>query len=240
MILPKYNVIYYKEILDSCFKRFFDEYNDQFSKIDNEYVLSKTFSKTKIKQIFTEYIFIEFSKFVKPFDLVSQPNFYIIINGCKPQENIMLKYKDSNYFPKKLQQLIQTDFQPKYILAEKDIRIDLVKFNECFIEIFNRMFRSVLELSQKFLGYTGNNIILVQHKYLDCWMIYKIIKHIYGNRNIVNLAEQYTDKKILVGINDLICKYIQNKKEISKSKEFKLAYTEIKQYLEGKTTSING
>jgi hypothetical protein len=60
-------------------------------------------------------------------------------------------------------------------------------------------------------------------------MIFKVIKHIYGNKNVVNLVKHINEKdKILIALNDLICKYIKNKKDISNLKEFKLAYNEIK------------
>jgi hypothetical protein len=34
LMLPKYNLLYYKALLDKCFARFFDEYNDKFIKND--------------------------------------------------------------------------------------------------------------------------------------------------------------------------------------------------------------
>ena len=101
----------------------------------------------------------ELLKHIKPISIL-EPNFYFIIGACEPSKNILLQFKDDKYFPEKLNKIINSEFQLKYILKEKDIKIDLVRFNEMAIDLFNKLFTNERYL-QRLLGKEHRNVIFV-------------------------------------------------------------------------------
>lgn len=240
--LPKFNLLYYKALLDKCFIRFFDENNDFFTKDGENYVLSKGFSMSLLQKTFAQYLKDELLKHIKPISIL-EPNFYFIIGACEPSKNILLQFKDDKYFPEKLNKIINSEFQLKYILKEKDIKIDLVRFNEMAIDLFNKLFTNERYL-QRLLGKEHRNVIFVQHSQLDCYSMFKVIKHIYGRSNCWNIHREkfYDMKSPLVAVNDLIDRYVKNKLELNHSEEFKKIVAEVQQFLSEKVknTSFHG
>ena len=236
--VPRFNLLYYKALLDKCFIRFFDEGNSWFQKSEEgNYVLVKGLSKSQIAKIFAKYLKEELLTLIKPYSIVD-PNFYLIIGACRPKDNILLKYKDQS-FPKKLEKIIDENTQLKYILKEKDIKIDIAKFNSAVIGLFEKLFKSKREVEWLF-GKKYKNIIFVCHSQLDCYSLFKVIKHIYGRSNCWNIHREkmYDMKSPLVAINDLIDRYVHSKNELNKSVEFKQMIEEIKQFLEEKIKEI--
>lgn len=188
-------------------------------------MLADSMSYSKIKRILKALLKSTISEFAKPFDII-KPEYYFIIGSCMPKDNILLDAKDNKYFPAKLDKLINSDYNIKYLLKEKDIKLDIVQFNTVLIDIFNELFKRQKNI----------NTIFMQHKRLDCYTLFKIIKSIYGKANCINLDKtMYSDKKIpLVAVNDLIDKYVHNKAVLQKSQDFKNAYEEVKLYLKNK------
>ena len=55
---------------------------------------------------------------------------YFILGACFPASNFLLKYKLSNvYFPAKLEKFMQDNPSIKYVLREKDIKVDISAVN---------------------------------------------------------------------------------------------------------------
>ena len=76
-----------------------------------------------------DYIVDELKKHVKPVDVLKS-DMYFIIGSCFPASNFLLKYKLSNvYFPAKLEKFIEDNSSIKYVLKEKDIKVDILAFN---------------------------------------------------------------------------------------------------------------
>ena len=55
-MMPKFNLLYYKNILDIAFKMFFTENNDKFKKQDGKYILAEALSISQLKAMFKRYI----------------------------------------------------------------------------------------------------------------------------------------------------------------------------------------
>jgi len=165
--------------------------------------LAKHLSKSAIEKIFAKYLKEELTQLIKPYSLVD-PNFYLIIGACIPKDNLLLDYKTSG-FSKRLEQVIAENASLKYILKEKDIKLDMPLFNSAVIELFNKLFRSQRQVEWLF-GKKYKNIVFVCHSRLDCYSMFKVIKHIYGKSNCWNLHREklYNAKSPLVAINDLI------------------------------------
>lgn len=232
-MLPKYNLLYYKALLDKCFARFFDEYNDKFIKNDKQqYVLADNVSKAKLKQTFKQYLKEELLLYVSSYSIV-KPNYYLIIGACQPKDNLLLQLRDDSYFPHKLLEVVNRDCQVKYLLKEKDIQLDLLKFNQMCLEIFQELFIEHANVI-KLLGKEYCNVFFVQHKQLDCYLLFKTIKSIYGRSNCWNIhREKFADvKSPLIAVNELIDRYVHNKNKLNSLDEFKKITAEVKQFID--------
>lgn len=230
MRLPQFHLLYFKELLDVAFIKFFEDFNDQFVKIGDEYHLGQSLSLQSIEDTFKKTIDQLLNEIATPYDVVNAPDFYIIIGACQPKDNFLLKFKRED-FPKKLDKLLSSQFQLKYLLKEKDIRIDIVKFNEACCNVFNSYFCSSKNKSQK-------NVIFLTHKNLDCYSMFKMVKCMLGKTNCTNLkVSHFSDVKApIVAVNELIDRSIHCKAEANRDSKFKKIYKEVKQYLDLKTS----
>ena len=147
---------------------------------------------------------------------------------------MLLKLRDSSYFPVKLEKLLNDKPDIKYLLKEKDICIDTELINSIFIDTFNKMFNN--DYALKLLGEDFSNVIAVSHSYLDCYAVFKVIKWAYGHSNCINVWKEHMQEQTqhLVAINELISKYVPKKTYMNKSKELKACAKEVKDYLKEK------
>lgn len=236
---PKINLLYYKNILDLMILEFFDKYNDLFIKQDGLYVFSANFSKSKLKSILNELFINAITKYVTEFDLLN-PNYYFIISSCLPKDNLLLSLRTKEVFPKKLDLLLTKNINYKYILVEKDIKIDFSLFNQIFIEIFNKYFLNSKNVLKDF-GPDYKNIFFIQHNRLDCYMLFKIIKNKFGDENCINIWKSRLSgiTPPLVAVNDIISQKIIGKQFINKLPEFKRFVKEVYQYVDGCISTIS-
>lgn len=236
---PKINLLYYKNILDLMILEFFDKYNDLFIKQDGLYIFSANFSKSKLKSILNELFINAITKYITEFDLFN-PNYYFIISSCLPKDNLLLSLRTKEVFPKKLDLLLTKNINYKYILVEKDIKIDFSLFNQIFIEIFNKYFLNSKNVLKDF-GPDYKNIFFIQHKRLDCYMLFKIIKNKFGDENCINIWKSHFSgiTPPLVAVNDIISQKIIGKQFINKLPEFKRFVKEVYQYVDGCISTIS-
>lgn len=193
--------------------------------------MADSFSKAKIKAEFKRYLQVELKQYVKPYSIL-EPDYYMIIGACMPKDNLLLKFNNDK-LPEKLQKLIDGDYMIKYFLKEKDIKIDLVKFNDAIIELFDELFANKKSLLRMLGGNDYKNVFFIKHSKLDCYSMFKTIKYIYGKSNCWNIHKEklYDVKSPIIAINDVIDKYVHNKIAMNKSKEFKQAIEEVKQFI---------
>lgn len=227
----QFKLIYFKELINFAMLQFFIDYNDSFINQNNQYIFSKNITNAKLISYFKKTIKTELLNIIQPYDLFS-PVYYLIIGGCFPSENILLQYKHLNYFPEKLNKLLNSNIQIKYLLNEKDIKIDIIKFNEIFMFIFNELFSDKQKLL-KYLGKKYSNVFFIQHSRLDCYLLFKTIKFILGSKNCINLYKEKfkNNKQCIIAINDKIQYYIHNKSLLNSNLEYKNIVLELKQYL---------
>lgn len=231
-MIPKINLLYYKNILDNVMSSFFDEFNEGFENINGNYVLCKTMTRNKLKIWLRNRICEEILKYTSEFDIV-RPEYFFIIGSCLPKDNILLDYTDRGYFPQKLTSMINSDYCMKYSLREDDIDIDITKFNCIFEDVFNDMFSH--DKMKKYLGKDRyRNVFMLKHNRLDCYMMYRSVKLSYGSVNTVNIHKMNIEKMkdIMYSVNEDIDKYIMNKKDIVKSGDLSFINGEIRQYID--------
>lgn len=228
--LPTYKLIYFKHLLDIAFKEFFSECNDFFIKEDDKYVLVSNISKTKIRRCFKSIVQKQLDNIITPFDRL-EPQYLFVIGACMPKNNILLKYKDNNYIPQKLQKLLDSEYDLKYVLCEDDIYIDIVMFNQICLDIFNSYFKNIHKHDQ--------NVFFIMHNRLDCYMMFKCLKQILGKKNCINeyLAKFKDNAQPIVALNDMLARYVHNKSLLSSDAEFKQAFLEVKQLVDQLLTS---
>ncbi len=227
---PKLRLLYYKNVLDLAVARFFGEFNDDFSKTNaSRYVFSSDASRESLKKTFKRIIIEVIEELAEPWSIES-PSWLVLLGGCYPKNNIILKHRDSkDYFPAKLEKTLKMKPAVKWILAEKDIDIDLELFNEIFNEVFSELATKKIQLKP-----TLKNVVCISHKSLDCYMLFKILKWIYGRSACNNVYESSGISKSnlpLIAINDLLSRYIHNKQAMNKSREFKKYALEVKQQI---------
>lgn len=230
----KLNLIYWKCLLDSAVEKMFDVIGSMFTRADDgTYVFSSGWSEAKMSKLFEKCLRESMLEVIEPCAKTSDK--YIVISSCWPKDNLLLKLKNGAYFPKKLDTLISRRPEIKYLFKEKDICIDIESLNNVFIKCFNSMFndrRSFVKL----LGSDFTNVIFLSHSHLDCYALFKIIKHIYGNSNCVNMWKEkmLEQKQHLVAVNELISRYVQKKNVMNKSSELREYAREVKDYLREK------
>lgn len=230
----KLNLIYYKCLLDSAVEKMFDVIGSMFVRDSNgAYVFSGGWSEARLEALLETCLSEAMHEVIVPAHKTFDK--YVVISSCWPKDNLLLKMKDSAYFPKKLDKLLSSKPEVKYLLREKDICIDILALNHIFIKVFNKMFNDSKHAA-KVLGAGFSNVIFLSHSHLDCYALFKVIKHIYGNANCVNMWKEKMSCKMqhLVAVNDLISKYVQKKTCMNKSNELKMYAREVKDYLKEK------
>ena len=227
----KLNLIYYKNILDIALEMFVKKHEECFTKDGSAYVLGLSASKKSLQKDIEKCIDSSIDKALK--STSSKDDVAIVIGSCYPIDNLLLDFKDSKYFPKKLSSLIDSRPALKWLLAEKDIQLDIDLFNEIAIEVFNKKFTKI---EPKRSSISRPRVLYVSHSRLDCYMLFKTLKWAYGSSNCLNVWKETlsSQRQNLVAVNDLISKYIQNKSRMNKSIEFKMYALEVKDYLDEK------
>jgi hypothetical protein len=196
-------------------------------------VLSSSLNRTKLKKYICQSLKQIISNISLSLDDTSDK--IIIIGACYPINNILLSLNDNIILPKKLHNFLNTKQHIKYILKESDILIDIDIFNSIVMEIFNECFSND-NICNKLFGEYSKNIIFITHNKLDCYMVFKAIKWIYGQSNCVNVWKNTLNSPCnnIVALNDLISKYVNNKRMLNSNMQFKIYVNEIKQYLQEK------
>ena len=231
--IPKINLVYYKNILDNVFARFFEDYNDSFTKSNGLYVFSGSLARSSLKRKLTEYFVEELSPLVEDYDVL-KPNYYFIIGSCFPCDNMLLSHLPENSrFPEKLKKFVTQHPNIKYALKENDIRIDDEMFNCIFEDIFNRFFNDRKEILKAF-GKRKTNLRFIKYNNLDCYSTYRIVKDVFGKINVVNLHKKNIDsmKDVIRSLNEIIGSHVLKKKEICRSPELEMVREEIREYVE--------
>lgn len=233
--MPKFRLIYFKNLLDIALIKFFDEYNDKFQNSNGIYIFSENWNTKKFATVLKKYIIEILQKHIVKYDRL-KPIYYLIIGACMPKDNMLLQYKDLKYFPQKLDKIIQSDLQLKYLLREKDIKIDSILLNNACVMLFNEFF-CMKEVKHK--NEIFKNLIFVQHKNLDCYTTFKLIKYSFGRSNCINMYKELFKeaRSPIIAINDLIDKYI-NKSCMNSSDQIKLAGKELVQFINERIAKI--
>lgn len=237
----KISFLYYKHLLDLAIVKFVDDFNDSFTKMDDgSYLFSSDVSRIKVKKYFLDAIESKVVELAGIWD-EKNPRCLVIIGSCVPKDNILLSFRDkSDYFPDKLDTILEKMPSVRWILREKDIKFDLLELNSILIEVFDDLFKRSADSKAK-RKQSLKNVMFVSHKNLDCYATFKILKWMYGRSATVNLYEETklnTKTLPLIAINDLLGKYVRNRVAMNKSADFKRCAREVKHFVDWWMTDL--
>ena len=222
-ILPRYNVLYFKNIIDRCFSRFFVEYSDSFAKTTSEcgdrYVFSSGMSQSALTAVFSSYFDEELSRFVSKYSEV-KPEYFLIIGSCIPIDNFALDFVNGS---SKLRKLVETAPDIRYFLKEEDISVDERLFND----VFETIFASHMGKRKQ------RNVFFVRSCRLDCYFTYKLLKQRYGSM-VVNLHKKNSlgSDRCIYSVNERIDEFCGKKLELLKSNEIIPLREELYSYID--------
>lgn len=191
---PKYCLLYYKNVVDRCFRRFFEDFNRRFEKRDDgKFAFTGHLSDRDVSLAFDAYLEDEISSQTRAWK-ESEPEFFFIIGSCVPCENAVLSDFDESQASRAKRAM--GDYPDlRYFLKEDDIVMDMRSFNS---EI-ERMFLSNFGIA----GRRRKNVFFVRHRALDCYFLYKMMKRRYGSM-CVNLHKENRlgDDRCIYSVNE--------------------------------------
>jgi len=231
MKFPVYNALYYKNVVDAAFQRFFLEFNSDFVKSDDgEFVFSGRFSSKSLEKKLGLYIKDELKKYVGKYS-DSNPEFFIVIGSCVPGENFILDKIGDGESQKHMKTLVEIIPDIRYFLKEQDISLDLRLFNSIFEEIFLDYMSGRKTL--------GKHVIFLRHRNLDCYFTYKILKKRYGSM-LVNAHKKFNigDDKCIISINEKIDNLCRKKTEILNGDDISSMREEVYRFIDEKIMEI--
>lgn len=177
----KIGIISYSYILSLAIKKYIDDNQDSFIKDENRFILIKPF---KLNKLHTDIGNIMTSTIS---DINSDMTY--IVGECYHYNNwrINLEYDQIKNGKKTL---IDNKSSIKYILKERDIKIDELRMNHIFETFFIKYFKN-----------HSNKFFFIKHKNLtenDILYIFNVM----FNKEMLNIL--WTSNDILLKINDLI------------------------------------
>ena len=210
----------WRRILDFALLDFFKVFNSDFTcdKNTETYVYSGNATKYGLKKFFSESIAAWLEKMAAKIGREKKRIKHVyVIETCRINDNIANKISGKKTDEARL--------NTSYSLMEKDIVIDLVKFEDIFTKIFNDYFSGKLQIP----GFK-----FVKHKNFKSKTIIKLIRQHYGTEHFTRCNWRYfglpeKPRRILLDLNDS-CKI--NKKQLTKHEDLvNCKLTEIKQFL---------
>ena len=225
---PELNLIFFKHLADSVLFSYFRE--SDFTREDGGYALVETKRESTVKAILDGLIVQKLKDLVEPWDIM-KPKHYLVIGSCFPKDNLILDFLNGIYLPESLLPFVSKESHIKYIFREKDLLADTVLFNKMLTDIFNRYFDG--KNLERSLGKGYSNVHFIQHRRLDCYLMFKTIKYIYGKTNCRNmfLEKGIKNNRVILAVNEMVDKVI-DKRVLNGSIQMKIIAKEVRQYLD--------
>ena len=123
-------MIYYKSIVDTAIEQFVSHFENAFEKTGGKYVLGLNMTKHRLYTVLCQCVDTAIESILAQY---GRKDICIVIGSCYPKDNLLLEYKDIDYFPKKLEVLLHNRPALKWLMRETDIDIDIDLFNEVFM-----------------------------------------------------------------------------------------------------------
>ena len=206
----------YSDIINNVIIRYFNEHSDNFTKIGNNYVLSKGCSRNTLTKTISKYIDSEVGDILATvyFDYKDTLTKYIfVVDSGDIRNNINVLnvgIGDMDNIPN-----TNAIYSRRFSLVEKDIIIDFPNFDKIFDNLFIKNFSKKSNLK--------NKIFFVRHNQLSAIQLISIIKSKYGK-----IFEPYVVNRVIVDVTEL-----PTFKNISKCvKDVEIIINEVRDYLD--------
>ncbi len=195
----KIKVIPYEFIVSESIRMFFDNHQDMLMKENGQYIFLNNINPKAMENILLSYLTTiindRFSHNIFGLDTV-----YIIVDECFPHMNWRRSYH-TDLLSDKSNKFIQQDMLLKYILVERDIKIDELALNIAFENQFDRFFRASNEVMTTLCR---NNIMFFRNIYMPYRDVYQTIQHVFGKHNTTQQFHTKRSIKDVMNTNGLI------------------------------------
>ena len=180
---------------------FFDNHQHAFYRENDQYIFINNINPTTMKNVLLTYLNnIILERFER--NLYSLDTLYFVTDQCYPHMNWR-----SNHFrdvvSDEAKKFLRREMLLKYLLKERDIKIDELALNNAFENQFDMFFRDPSEILTS-LG--ANNIIFFRNIFMSENDIFNVIQRIFGKHNVKHQFHYKKDIKHIVNTNDMIYK----------------------------------
>jgi hypothetical protein len=231
----KIKVIPYEYIVSESIKMFFDNHQNMLYKENGQYIFISNIDPNVIKNLLLTYMStIVNDQFHR--NLYRLDTLYFIVDDCFPHMN----WRRNQHLDKltgESKKFVERCTMLKYILKERDIKIDELALNTAFDAQFDMFFRDP-SLVLTTLGV--NNIIFFKNVFMSENDIYEAIRDVFGKYNVEHTFNTRKYIKHVLNANSLV--YGKNKHfdTIQKPEELMLTCRQIISILFAKLFSDEG
>lgn len=192
-------VIPYEYIVSESMKMFFDNHQHSFFKENGQYIFLANINKKVLSNILLTYlntiITEQFSLNLHTIDTL-----YIICDNCYPHMN-WRRNQYVNDVSSEARKFIIRETMLKYLLKERDIKIDELTLNIAFEEQFDDFFRD----ASRVLTILGvNNIIFFKNIFMSEHDLFNTIRDVFGKHNVKHQFHFKKDIKHIINANNLV------------------------------------
>ena len=224
---PRINLIFYKHLADHALYDYFS--NGKWTEEDGRFVHIDNRTASSIREEIENLILEKLMSVVSPWD-ISNPSRYLVIGACRPSDNFLLDLQSGWMVKDNTMKLVKGKYPVRYIFREREITDDLVKVNGMLEDIFVKYFDKANLLKR--IGQEYGNVMFIRHRRLDCYMMFKLIKYIFGAANCVNLFSKrgIRNNRVILSVNEMIDNDL-DKRSIKGSIQLSMITKEVRQYL---------
>jgi len=197
----KIKVVPYEFIVSESIRMFFDNHQEYFYKENGQYIFVRNIDPNVLKNILLSYMTsIITDKFHR--NLFHLDTLYFIVDNCYPHMN----WRRNDYqsrLTEEANKFIKRETMLKYLIKERDIKIDELAFNSAFDKQFTEFFTD----PEKVLTYLGhNNIIFFKNAFMTETDVYSSIENVFGKYNVSHEFNTAKHLKHTIEMNSLIYK----------------------------------
>ena len=225
---PTLNLVFFKHLADSTLYDYFT--SSEFTKEEDGYALVDGRSETTLRNLLDEAFISHLLENVTPWSL-ENPNHYFIIGACLPKDNLLLDFQQGCMVSERTRKLIDAEYPLRYVFMEDDLKADPVMFNSLVESLFVRYFDHRRLLRR--IGKDYSNVHFIRHRRLDCYVMFKLMKYIYGRSNCLNLflQKRMRNNMVIRSVNEMIDSEI-DKRGLTGSIQLRTIANEVRQYLD--------
>lgn len=197
----RFKIVPYEYIVSESIRMFIENHEHLFVKQNSSYIFTQNIEPNVAGNILLTYmnaiLQMNFSK-----NIYSLDTLYFIVDDCFPHMNWRSNDHQSKLSAES-KKFVKRATMLKYLLKERDIKIDELHLNNLFELQFERFFRDPSAVLTQ-CGF--NNIIFFRNIFMSYNDVVKTIELVFGKYNVDKLFHRKADIKHTINTNELIYK----------------------------------